>query len=363
MRTTAESIISAIAALPRNITYGYVNDNNHGRIEIVDVCKPVGPIYFKRWNPSKNTFEHNAKVEKISYGEILRLANAFQPGEPINVDRILGGSYNTRSVLESLIAHTPEFYHCRPGRIQQDGDVISIKQGHKHLVWVPEHPHRNGCLGEEYTEVEAVSEIPPRQAAYKELEFGDKETGEIRVDNGDDELHLRRHTQIQFAAYEIGLHMNYYTWIAQNDYKIKIGGKPICDYDKVVKSLFDCPIISSNRKAVEAARLIDCIWLNTREIPAVMEVEHSTGITSGLSRMLNFETVAPRLANTRYVIIAPDDQQNHVKKESNKELYLPLDTRFFPYSAVEELCELCRRRNIRGISQEFLDCYMEPMVN
>ena len=48
---------------------------------------------------------------------IWRVANAISEGEPINFDRVLGGSYNTRSVLESLLASTPEFYYCYPGRI------------------------------------------------------------------------------------------------------------------------------------------------------------------------------------------------------------------------------------------------------
>ena len=46
------------------------------------------------------------------FGYIRRVSNAINPGEPFNIDRILGASYNTRSVLETLIALTPEFYYC-----------------------------------------------------------------------------------------------------------------------------------------------------------------------------------------------------------------------------------------------------------
>lgn len=35
---------------------------------------------------------------------------------------------------------------------------------------------------------------------------------------------------------------------------------------------------------------------------------------------------------------------------------------FFPYSAIEELYALCQRRKIRGVSKEFLDCYMEKTL-
>jgi type II restriction enzyme len=41
---------------------------------------------------------------------LWRLANAIQEDAPINLDRVLGASYNSRSVIESLLAHTPQFY-------------------------------------------------------------------------------------------------------------------------------------------------------------------------------------------------------------------------------------------------------------
>ena len=96
-------------------------------------------------------------------------------------------------------------------------------------------------------------------------------------------------------------------------------------------------------------------------MPAVMEVEHTTGVTSGLSRMLNFKQNFPPYP-TRYVIVAPDEDREKVIKESNKEQFRALNTKFFPYSAVEELYALCQKRRIRGVSEEFLDCYMEPTV-
>lgn len=43
-------------------------------------------------------------------------------------------------------------------------------------------------------------------------------------------------------------------------------------------------------------------------------------------------------------------------------MFRELDTRFFPYSAVEELYTICQRRKLRGVTEDFLDCYMEPMV-
>jgi len=52
-----------------------------------------------------------------------------------------------------------------------------------------------------------------------------------------------------------------------------------------------------------------------------------------------------------------------VLKEANQEQFKSLDVKYFPYSAVEELYALCNKRKIRGITEEFLDCYMEPTLN
>ena len=45
---TADDICRAIAALDRNRLYGYLNERNHGEIQIVSVTKPAGPIQIRR---------------------------------------------------------------------------------------------------------------------------------------------------------------------------------------------------------------------------------------------------------------------------------------------------------------------------
>ena len=96
-------------------------------------------------------------------------------------------------------------------------------------------------------------------------------------------------------------------------------------------------------------------------MPAVMEVEHTTGVTSGLTRMKGLQDAAPALM-TRYVIVAPDDDRDKVVEEANRPQFTSLDTRFFAYSAVEELYYICTHRTLHGVEFEFLDCYMEKTV-
>ena len=353
---TANNLSRAIGNLPKNINYNYINKGTKGLIRIEDVGDQSGPIMFRRWNPFKGETYDTAKTESISSEMLWRVANAITEGEPLNLDRVLGGSYNSRSVLETLIALTPEFYYCYPGRIKDVGGHVSIEHGHKHLVWVPGHPHPPGELTEKKMDNMAISEIPMRSVSYDALQFPE------HMLTGMDINVLRRHTQIQIALYLIGLQLGYRTWIAQNDKGIVYREKPLLEQPGIIPSLRNENIISAFPGAESSAKFIDCIWFkNGRFMPAVMEVEHTTGITSGLTRMKGLQDRLPDF-KTRYVIVAPDEDREKVRAEANRMQFLSLDARFFAYSSVEELYQLCTYRKLKGITQEFLDCYMERMI-
>ncbi len=353
MKLTASHIVRAINQLPKNMTYHYVSPKTKGLIEIIRVQLPAGPITIKRYNPSRGGSSKSAKEESISTQMIWRVANAFSPNQPINIDRVLGASYNTRSVLEALIAHTPQFYFCYPGRIYSTLSSSEIERGHKHIMWSPDNPHPSGIMTEAKTEI-VISEVPSIEVFYDSLVVPDNLiTPKIDIDI------QRRHAQIQVALIMIGQQLGYRTWVAQNDKGIVYKNKKLGELDSVVASLKDERLMSAYEEAVKAALLIDCIWFkNHKLMPAVIEIEHSTGITSGLSRMKNLQDTLPRFP-TRYVIVAPDEERGKVLKEANKSQFQPLNTQFFPYSAVEELYALCQRRKIRGVTEEFLDCFME----
>ncbi|WP_208320927.1 restriction endonuclease [Alicyclobacillus sacchari] len=354
-RVTASDIVSAIDGLPKNRVYHYINRKTRGVIEIVRVTMPEGPIVIKRYNPAEGGASAKAKEESISSQMIWRVANSITQNQPINLDRVLGASYNTRSVLESLLAHTPQFYYCYPGRIESTSSAKSkIKAGHKHLIWHPEEPHELGKLVKMDTQI-VISEVPTVEAYYDALVVPN-DTPEIDIEV------QRRHSQIQIALIKIGEQLGFRTWIAQNDKGIIYNNQPIVEMDGVVQSLQNERIIAAFEDAYQAARLIDCIWFkNGKLMPAVLEVEHSTGVTSGLTRMKGLRDAIPSF-KTRYVIVAPDDDRQKVFREANREQFRDLDARFFPYSAVEELYALCQRRKIRGVTEEFLDSFMEPTL-
>ena len=94
-----------------------------------------------------------------------------------------------------------------------------------------------------------------------------------------------------------------------------------------------------------------------------MEIEHSTGVASGMTRMKGFFDTGPMLRNIRWTVVAPDEDRNKVIEQANRNQFREMETKFFPYSAVEELYSLCDRRKPQGVTDEFLDCFMEECVS
>jgi len=353
MRVTAENIIYSIMKLKRDVSYDYVNPKTRTKIIVKDIKKPEGPIKILRYNPEKGETPNTAKEESISTQMIWRIANTIVEDKPINFDRILRGSYNTRSALESLLAHTPEFYFSYPGRVETIHSTTEIKRGHKHLIWKPNNPHEIGKIEEISTKI-VISEIST-EAFYGELDLEEIKKKDTQID-----INIqRRHSQIQLALLMIGIQLGSRVSIAKNDMKIIYQGKYIGQMEGVIKEIDRERLLVSYQDAVRIGSFIDVIWFrNDKFMPAVFEIEHTTGVTSGLSRMKSFHDLIPPI-RTRYVIVAPDEDRNKVYQESSKEQYKELNVNYFPYSGVEELYSLCQRRRIKGVNDEFLDSFME----
>jgi len=348
--------VRAINQLPRTQEYNYINPSNSGKIIIDDIILPEGSIYIKRYNPAKGESRVNATRTPISTEMLWRVANAIRAGVPINIDRVLGASYNTRSALESLIAHTSQFYYCYPGRIEHVLSSTTVKEGHKHIIYLPDSPHEQGQLTKIETDI-VISEIPTAEAVYEALVLPEQE-----LQAGIDIEMARRHAQIQIALVEIGKQLGFRTWVAQNDRGISYREQTIAEMDSVIARLEDEQLLGSFKEAQRAASLIDCIWFkNGRLMPAVIEIEHSTGVRSGLTRMKTFHDAFPPFP-TRWVIAAPDEDREKVLRECNTPQFHALNPLYFPYSAIEELYSLCQRRKIKGVTEEFLDCYMEKTL-
>lgn len=349
MRITAENLVTAIAQLPRDIWFDYVSSVGT-KVRIVRIEFPEGPIIIERYNAIRES-SANANEASISSKMIWRVANSISENVPINVDRVLGASYNTRSALETLLVHTPEFFWCKPGRIEVIKSSTAIKEGHKHIIWKPGAPHELGIAPKLNVE-QTISELPAHAAVYDALTSVD-----INVD--------RRHLQIQIALIEIGRQLGFRTWIAYNDQGYRYGEKKIGELDGVISDLRRENLMAGFQECAKAAWLIDCIWFReNRFMPAVMEVEHSTGVKSGLTRMKNLYDLMPPIS-TRWVIVAPDEDREKVLRDANMPQFKDLRPLFLPYSSVDELFSFCQRRNLNpdAVNDAFLDCFMEPCVN
>ncbi|WP_350343259.1 hypothetical protein PRVXT_002551 [Proteinivorax tanatarense] len=354
---TVGSIVNLINALSKVEEYPYINASTQTVVSIEDVTTPYGPIMIKRWNPAKGETRKTSTVQSISMAMINRIANAISEGTPINIDRILGASYNTRSALETLLCHTPPFYYCYPGRIELMQGKTKIKSGHKHIIYLPEEPHTLGKLCEKDLEHLEINEIPSKNVVYNALELPTSTTRTGKVDT--DEVKI--HSQMQMAIYEIGSCFSLKTFIAQNDTGIRYKGKSLSEHDNIVTKLNDIPTIGAFSGAVDAGKHIDAIWLGDKSIPAVFEVEQSTGVTPGLTRMSNFKKTLPEYSSMRYVIVAPDEMRDKVVREINKPEFSHLRAFYMPYTAVSELLGLCQERRLKGITEEFLESFLDDV--
>jgi type II restriction enzyme len=352
MKLSASNVVKAIDQLPQGRIYEYPNKKTKTKICVHSVSLPVGPIKIERFIKNKSG-KATSKIQSISKNIISRYANSFSEGIPVNIDRVLGASYNTRSSLEALLAATPEFYLCKPNRIQIAESSSQIKTGHKHLMWKPTEPHENGIISTIECDL-TISERPSVETVYGVIQIPEDYKVEVSVDA------QRRHTQIQILLAEIGNMLNFSTYIAANDQHLLYRGKPLLSLPNVVP---DLSVVNQTRAwpdAVENGRLIDCIWFkNGRLMPAVMEVEHTTGVTSGLVRMKKFKDSLPAF-NSRYVIVAADEDRDYVFDKCRESIFSDLNVLYFPYSAVEELWWLCDKRKVgKCVTDEFLDCFME----
>ncbi len=346
-------VINAIAKLDLTKSYDYFKKKT--KIKILEIIKPEGPIKFIRWNNSSG--ENSGSTGSISTNQLGTVASVFsnKPDYPIHMDRLFSAGGNSRSALETLLAYTKNFYLCYPQRTNPYTGQIENKQ--KHIMWCPNENHRIGEINvKEYQQV--ISEIE------LDVNFGNIVVTQSMLGDEFDSIDAKKtHTQMQVALARIGKALNFHTWIAKNDRSIQIENINLGKMEGVIPSLDQVKILYSN-ESKRAASLIDCIWFSHdfQYIPAVIEVEHSTGVTSGLTRMLKFKETVPSIKMT-YAIVADKNLRNKVVVEANETAFRSMKARFMPYSAVRELYGLIRNYNLGNVvERSFIEPFMENVV-
>jgi len=341
---TLQKLVVEINRLPRDITFQSVGKKSQYRLH--DVVLPNGPIFVER----------NNKIARISTNQLatIALACSNRPNYPLHVDRLFSAGGNTRSALETIIANTANFFVCKVQRI--DNYTGEIKSEQRHFMYCPDEIHPIGEI--HYKEYDSI---------ISEVEVG-VEFGEISFSNTTlaDEFNnieiKRTHTQIQIALIEIGNALNFNTWIAKNDQSIEYNNSPLKNHDGVIQTLDHVEILFNNN-IKQAAEYVDCIWFTKdgKHIPAVIEIEHSTGVTSGMTRMSKLHSEMPSM-RTQYVIVAPNVLRNKVVTEANQNIFSSISVGYMPYSTIRELYGLIQKYHIQGINHKFIESFIEPII-
>lgn len=347
---TPRELVDEIAALGVGKPYSYVSGKN--TIQITKIQYPEGPITFSRLNKERKQTSGNISAQQLAK---FAMVCQSKPNYPLHIDRIFSAGGNSRSALEALVAHTPHFFICNPERV----DVYSgeTKRDLKHIMWCPDETHTIGQI----VEKDYGGVINEQEAS---IEFGNIQVPESALGNEFDTIDAKRtHIQMQVALITIGNALDLKTWIARNDHSVLVGDTRLVDMPGVIKSLDDIRLFF-DAEIKDAAALIDCIWFtpNYREMPAVIEVEHSTGVTSGMTRMLKFREKFPGL-QTIYTIVAPSKLRAKVINEASQPIYTPLHVQYMSYENVRELYGLLQRYALSGVvDHRFVSAFMEQII-
>jgi type II restriction enzyme len=342
------SLISEIDLLDREQSYRYVGGRSHLRIG--EIIKPEGGIVFDTIDGNGNV-TRNRRIPAESLQTIANICN-LKPNFPLQFDRVFSAGGNTRSALETMLAYTPQFFVCYPERVSSYSG--KSRRDLRHLMWCPEEKHAAGTLVEkDFGKIITEQEIG--------LDFGSILIPQSQLGDEFDTIEAKRvHTQMQVAIIEIGIVLGCQTWIAVNDRATLVASQPLGNKPGVVRSIDDIPVLYT-REAKEIATLIDCLWVTNqgRELVAVIEVEHSTGVTSGLTRMAKLREQIPSI-DTMFVIVADHDMRAKVVHEANTPIFRALNAGFLSYTTMRELYGLIQKYPLTGaVDAKFVRAFIE----
>ena len=130
-------------------------------------------------------------------------------------------------------------------------------------------------------------------------------------------------------------------------------------FPNIVNDLHKERVISNFPDAINVAKHVDCLWFNGG-MPFAFEVKHSTGVTSGLTRMNALRTQM-EFSRTNYVIVADDNARNEVLKKASDPQFNRMDLWYMPYSAVSEMHAFTIRHRNHGVNRDFMKSFMEQL--
>lgn len=130
MRLTIDHLLDLIDELPKGSEFEYVKPGKN-KAKLISVDRTNDRIEM-----SRVVIETGAETSSfLNEDNLQTIVNTVTENKPFSIDKIFNNGGNTRSVWESIIANTSEFYKCMVGR-------------NKNLVWIPTKKKQIGVISE-----------------------------------------------------------------------------------------------------------------------------------------------------------------------------------------------------------------------
>lgn len=132
-----QDLIELINELKPNTYFKYIRSDEKCEYIKIDMNEPR--VYSKT---------PDGKDHSIADTYLQLLADRIEENVPFNISQLMNNSGSNRPIIETIIAHTKEFYWYQNGRA-------------KYVVWIPTHPHTPGEL-DEWTDESLIKNTPVR---------------------------------------------------------------------------------------------------------------------------------------------------------------------------------------------------------
>ncbi|HYF76872.1 MAG TPA: hypothetical protein VD973_07065 [Symbiobacteriaceae bacterium] len=159
----------------------------------------------------------------------------------------------------------------------------------------------------------------------------------------------RTHDTVQYMLIRLGRAVGCDVWVARNDRSKVVNGQKFSDL--TIPAL---PKLGFEQSTLRIVELIDVLWLKGSAIKAAFEIEHSTGVYSGLLRMSDLVTEQPNTSFELF-IVASEKRRDKVLREIRRPTFsrlpkpLPIICKYIPYEWLPE--KVASAENLAGYVQ------------
>ena len=122
-------LVALIKELQSNLRCKYVRGDDYCTFLDID-----------EYEPRVNSLTPLGENHSIAGSYLEKLANGIEPYSPFNISQLMNNSGSNRPIIETIVAHTAEFYWIQVDRA-------------RYVVWIPGQRHKPGELTE-WTDVE-----------------------------------------------------------------------------------------------------------------------------------------------------------------------------------------------------------------